>query len=319
MKKWNKILVSTVLMGSMVMAAGCGGNNNQQAQEPANDGEGQAEKKVYVVGTNPTFDPFEYIDNEDNIVGFDMELIEAIGADQGFEVEFKSLEFDALTAEIQNGSIDIIASGMSITEKRQQVVDFSEPYIDASLSVVVAVDNDEITGIDSLEGKIVAAQIGTTGADQCYALEEEGIVKETKILADYDLCMLELANGSVDAVINDIPVTQAYMAKNPGKVKMVGESLVDDKYGFAVAKGNTELKQMIDTGLANVKESGVYDELLLKYIGGEGAPEAAPEDAADTDAPVDGDAPADTDAPADGDAPAGGDAPAEADDAPKAE
>jgi len=284
MKNWRKVLVSTVLMGSMVLAAGCGGNNqNQQAQQPAaNDGNNSEQATTYIVGTNPTFAPFEYQDEDGNMVGFDLELMEAIAADQGFEVKFKSLEFDALTAEIGNGSIDIIASGMSITKERQEVVDFSEPYIDASLSVVVAEDNDEITGVDSLKGKVIAAQIGTTGADQCYALQEQGIVSESnvKILQDYDLCFLELTNGSVDAVINDIPVTQAYMAANPGQVKMVGESLADDKYGFAVDKGNTELLEKINAGLANVKASGTYDELLIKYINGEGAPEEGGQDVA---------------------------------------
>ncbi len=290
MKKWSKVLVSAVMMGSMVLAAGCGGDKNEPAQTPTdnNDQQAQTEKATYVVGTNPTFAPFEYQDEDGNMVGFDLELIQAIGDDQGFDVEFKSLEFDALTAEIGNGSIDIIASGMSITPARLEVVDFSEPYIDASLSVVVAADNDEITGVESLEGKVIAAQIGTTGADQCYVLQEQGIVdeKNVKILQDYDLCFLELTNGSVDAVINDIPVTQAYMAKNPDQVKMVGESLADDKYGFAISKGNTELAEKINTGLANVKASGVYDQLLIKYINGEGAPEEAPLE--DAEAPADG-------------------------------
>lgn len=289
MKKWSKVLVSAVMMGSMVFAAGCGNDKNEPAQTPAanNDQPAQTEKNTYVVGTNPTFAPFEYQDEDGNMVGFDLELIKAIGEDQGFAVEIKSLEFDALTAEIDNGSIDIIASGMSITPPRLEQVDFSNPYIDASLSVVVAADNEEITGMDSLKGKVVAAQIGTTGANKCYELQEQGLVADVKILQDYDLCFLELGNGSVDAVINDIPVTQAYMAKNPDQVKMVGDSLADDKYGFAVAKGNAELADKINAGLANVKESGVYDQLLIKYINGEGAPEEAPAD--DTEAPADGD------------------------------
>lgn len=292
MKKWSKVLVSAVMMGSMVFAAGCGNDKNEPAQTPAanNDQPAQTEKTTYVVGTNPTFQPFEYQDEDGNMVGFDLELIKAIGEDQGFDVEYKSLEFDALVAEVGNGSIDIIASGMSITPKRLQEVDFSDPYIDASLSVVVAADNEEITGVDSLKGKVVAAQIGTTGAEQCLDLQKQGIIADAKILQDYDLCFLELGNGGVDAVINDIPVTQAFMAKNPGQVKMVGDSLADDKYGFAVAKGNAELADKISAGLANVKESGVYDELLIKYINGEGAPEAAPADDAEApaDAPADG-------------------------------
>ncbi len=297
MKKWSKVLVSAVMMGSMVLAAGCGNDKNEPAQTPADNNEQQAqtEKTTYIVGTNPTFRPFEYQDEDGNMVGFDLELMQAIADDQGFAVEFKSLEFDALTAEIDNGSIDIIASGMSITPARLEVVDFSEPYIDASLSVVVAADNDDITGVDSLKGKVIAAQIGTTGADQCFALQEQGIVdeKNVKILQDYDLCFLELTNGSVDAVINDIPVTQAYMAKNPDQVKMVGDSLADDKYGFAISKGNTELAEKINAGLANVKANGVYDQLLIKYINGEGAPKEAPAEE-DANAPAD----ADTDAPA---------------------
>ncbi len=178
MKKWSKVLVSAVMMGSMVLAAGCGGDKNEPAQTPTdnNDQQAQTEKATYVVGTNPTFAPFEYQDEDGNMVGFDLELIQAIGDDQGFDVEFKSLEFDALTAEIGNGSIDIIASGMSITPARLEVVDFSEPYIDASLSVVVAADNDEITGVESLEGKVVAAQIGTTGADQCLICRSRGLL-----------------------------------------------------------------------------------------------------------------------------------------------
>ena len=111
MKKWSKVLVSAVMMGSMVLAAGCGGDKNEPAQTPTdnNDQQAQTEKATYVVGTNPTFAPFEYQDEDGNMVGFDLELIQAIGDDQGFDVEFKSLEFDALTAEIGNGSIDIIA------------------------------------------------------------------------------------------------------------------------------------------------------------------------------------------------------------------
>ena len=116
-KKWSKVLVSAVMMGSMVFAAGCGNDKNEPAQTPAanNDQPAQTEKTTYVVGTNPTFAPFEYQDEDGNMVGFDLELIKAIGEDQGFDVEFKSLEFDALVAEVGNGSIDIIASGMSLS------------------------------------------------------------------------------------------------------------------------------------------------------------------------------------------------------------
>lgn len=286
MKKLSKVLLSTLLMGSLLLA-GCGGNKDQQqaANNDKQTGTPQEEKTVYIVGTNPAFAPFEYQDEDGNITGFDIDLVKAIGADQGFEIEIKSMEFDALTQEIQNGTIDIIASGMSITKERLKVVDFSEPYVQASLAIAVRADNEDINGPDDLAGKVVAAQIGTTGADQCFALEEEGKVKEVKVLQDYDLCMLELINGSVDAVINDVPVTRAYIDKNPDAIKMTGEAIVSDSYGLAIRKGNSELKAMLDTGLANIKADGTFDKLYAEYkIADEmGAGEETPADDAAND------------------------------------
>ncbi len=265
MKKLSKVLVSSLLMGTMLLMAGCNSGEKAPAQNGGNDDQQQTETKTIIVGTNPTFAPFEFQDDDGNISGFDIDLITAIAADQGYEVEIRSMEFDALTQELLNGTIDVIASGMSITKPRLEQIDFSDPYVKASLAIAVSIDNEDINGPDDLVGKVVAAQIGTTGADQCNALYEEGKVAEVKLLQDYDLCMLELTNGSVDAVINDVPVTRAYIDKQPDTIKMTGEAIVSDSYGFGIQKGNEELKTMLDTGLANVMENGTYDKLYQQY------------------------------------------------------
>lgn len=111
----------------------------------------------------------------------------------------------------------------------------------------------------------VASQIGTTGADQTKALFNDGKIKEAVILNGFDTCMLQLKNGDVNAVIIDQPVAKAYMAKQDG-VKIVGDVLNAESYGFAVQKGNKELLDKINAGLQNVIDNGTYDELIEKWF-----------------------------------------------------
>ncbi len=227
----------------------------------------KSDDALYLVGTEPTFPPFEMPGEDvDEIIGFDIDLIKAIAEDQGFNVEIRKLGFDGLIMALQSGNIDIAASGMSIKPDRLEEVDFSDPYIDAGLAIAVSEDDDQIKGKDDLKGKSVAVQIGTTGADKAQELKDEGLIADIKTFDTVDVVVMELMSGGVDAIINDLPVTQAYMAAQPGKIKIVGEALASDSYGFAVKKGNKELLKKINAGLENVIESGKYDELIEKYF-----------------------------------------------------
>ena len=150
---------------------------------------------------------------------------------------------------------------------RQEQVDFSDAYYESQLFVAVPVDNDTINSIDDLTSDMrVAAQTGTTGAEKVKELADSGQIGEAVILDGLDTVMMQLINGDVQAVINDKPVTEAYMAKQPDKIKMVGEALNAENYGFAVQKGNTELLEKINAGLANIKEDGTFDELVDKWF-----------------------------------------------------
>ena len=248
------ILLALVMVFSL---AACGGADSAEGDVP-----------VLKVGTEPTFPPFDTTDPEtQEIVGFDMDLIAAIGADQGFDVEFVNLSFDGLIPALKNGDIDIVAAGMTITDERLEQVDFSNGYYDSQLVVAVAIDNETITGIDDLTADMkVAAQTGTTGALTTQDLAGQGKIGEAFILDGLDTCMMQLINGDVDAVINDKPVTTAYINKQADKIKMVGDTLSSESYGFAVQKGNAELQAQIDAGLANVIENGTFDELITKWF-----------------------------------------------------
>ncbi|HHX96752.1 MAG TPA: basic amino acid ABC transporter substrate-binding protein [Clostridia bacterium] len=229
-------------------------------------GKQPSEEVVYQVGCEPTFPPFEYKDIEtDEITGFDIDLIKAIAEEEGFQVEVLSFGFDALIPALQTGTIDIVASGMTIDEKRSKQVDFTKPYVNSGLALAVAKNNETIKSEADLKGTKVAVQIGTTGAKKANALKDAGIVEQVKTFDTIDVLMAELAKGSVDAVINDLPVTQEFIKKGQQEIKIVGEPLDSEQYGFAVAKGNEELLEKLDAGLDKVMASGKYEELLEKY------------------------------------------------------
>lgn len=254
-KSLTAILMIAVLVFSL---AACGGSSDDTAKD----------KVVYKVGTEPTFPPFDTTDDDQNIVGLDMDLIKAIGEDQGFDVQFENLSFDGLIPALKAGNIDIVAAGMNKDDKeRQKQVDFSDAYYESQLYVVVPQDNKDIKSIDDLTADMkVAAQTGTTGAEKVKELKEEGKIKEAVILDGLDTAMMQLINGDVSAVINDKPVNEAYMKKQPDKVKMVGKALNAENYGFAVAKGNDELLEKINAGLANIKEDGTFDKLVDEWF-----------------------------------------------------
>lgn len=252
-----KKLFAVMLMTSLAVGvlAGCGGQK-EEAKEEA---------KAIIVGTNPSFAPFEYQDKEGNMEGFDLDLMTAIGENQGFGVEFKSMEFDALTGALATGQIDVAAAGISVTPERNEKVLFSTPYMNASLGIVVTADNNAIAKPEDLKDKVVCAQIGTTGAEAANQLKEEGVVKEVKLLSDFNVCMQEILNGGSDACINDMPVNLNYMAAHPGVVKVLDKLYATDYYALTVSKEASELQAKINEGLKNVIASGKYEELCKKY------------------------------------------------------
>lgn len=263
-KMLKLLLVGMLIMGLAVMTVGCGG----QAADTATDSQaGDASIEKIVVGTNAAFPPFESQDKGE-LVGFDMELIRAIGEAQGIEVEIKHMDFKALVPAVQQGKIDAAIAGMSINEERLEVVDFTDSYFDAGLIVAVNSDNEDIKSTDDLSGKKLAAQNGTIGADYCQQVAKEDPSTEVKLFDDVGIAFMEMKKGGVDAVVNDQPVTLNYiMTTEDAGIKTVGEVFsADDVYGIAVQKENTELLNLLNEGLAKVRENGTYDEIYKKWI-----------------------------------------------------
>jgi ABC-type amino acid transport substrate-binding protein len=261
MKKSSKLLaVALIAMMSLGTMVGCGTTNDD-----SNDG-----KQVYIAATEPTYAPFDTTDESGNIVGFDMDLLDAIAENQGFKVEYKAFEFDAIVPALQSGNADIAAAAINVTSERAEKVDFSDKYMDSGKAIIVKVDNDTIKSDADLTADMkVAAQIGTAEADYVQELADSGKIKKAVILNQTTDCILQLQNGDVDAVFLDAPVAAYYQAKNGNTVKEVDAVLEPGEMAFAVAKGNTELLNKINTGLRNVIADGTYDKLVAKWFGDE--------------------------------------------------
>jgi len=223
---------------------------------------GQGTAKIRVA-TDATWPPFEYVDEETmEIVGFDIDLMTAIAEKEGLEIEFINVAWDPLLAGIAQCQYDAAISSISILPERVGKMLFSDPYFEAGQLVAVRIDNTDIADKDDLGGKVVGAQIGTTGS-----FEVDKIAGATlKTYDDIGLAFQDLMNGQIDAVVADNPLALGYVGKNPDKLKNAGGVFTEENYGIAVAKGKTELLEKINKGLRVVKAAGLIEQLSQKWL-----------------------------------------------------
>jgi polar amino acid transport system substrate-binding protein len=242
MKKGILIVLGLVLIGAAL--ASCGGTSGK-----------------IQVATDATWPPFEYVDDATHqIVGFDIDLMNAISEKENLDIEFVNVAWDPLLAGMAQGTYDASISSITITVDRQKDMLFSNPYYGAGQIIVVQKNNTTITSKDNLTGN-VGAQLGTTGA-----MEVAKIAGAT--LKNYDeigLAFQDLMNGQVNAVVCDNPVAAQYVVTNPNKLKTVGGVFTDEFYGIAVAKGKTDLLNKINDGLEKVLNEGIIEELEAKW------------------------------------------------------
>ena len=225
-----------------------------------------AQDETYVIATDTTFAPFEFQDEEGKFVGIDMDLLRDIAEDQGFEVDIKPLGFDAALQAVQANQVDGVIAGMSITDDRKKVFDFSDPYFESGVQMAVLETNNDIKDYEDLRGQRVAVKNGTEGATFAESIKKKyGF--ETVYFADSSSMYDEVKTGNSVAVFDDYPVL-AYGITQGNGLKTVTPKEKGASYGFAVNKGqNAELLAKFNAGLKNLKESGRYQEVLDTYLG----------------------------------------------------
>lgn len=227
-----------------------------------------AEGETYRIVTDTAFRPFEFTDETGTLVGIDVEIIAAIAADQGFTYTIEPLGWDAAIAACQAGQADGLIAGASITDGRKESGwIFSDGYYSATQSIAVSADSS-IASFEDLRGTDVAVKIGTQGAEYAESIADTYGFTMTRF-EDSPTMYQAVIGGQCSACFDDTPIMADYIKSNGIPLKLVpGTENEGAPYGFAVFSADKQtLVDQFNAGLAHIKENGVYDEILAKYLG----------------------------------------------------
>ncbi|MHB8156473.1 MAG: basic amino acid ABC transporter substrate-binding protein [Desulfocucumaceae bacterium] len=261
MKKTMKLLlVGLVVAALAILSAGCGGTKDVAADKKA-----EPTKKKIVLASDTAYAPFESQDSQTGkYVGFDIDLVNAIGEVAKMDVEIRSMNFDGIIPALESATVDGAISAMTINDERKKAVNFSVPYYLSGQSVAVRADNSAIKGFDDLKGKKIGVQISTTGAEEARKILSAKVTDFNTI----NEAFLALKSGAVDAVVNDFPVSAYFVKQNKDNdVKMVGDLKTSEHYGIVFPKKNTELQETFNKSLKTLKDNGKYAEIYKKWFG----------------------------------------------------
>ena len=253
---WKKVLAGSLAILAMAsFAAGCGSSSSSET----------IKKDTIVVGTNPTYKPFEFTtDDNKGYDGFDMDLIKAVAKHMNKQVEIKNIAFDALIPALKTKDIDIISSGMTITQPRSEAVTFSMPYAQSAQAIVFKASTPVKTLAD-LNGKTISAQMGSTGADDANKIQGATV----KTFDNGSDALLDLYNGGAQATVIDMSVAQYYKTQHPeanlAYIQYPGDNA--GYLGLAVSKDNKALADEVNKALKEMKANGELDQIYQKWFG----------------------------------------------------
>ncbi len=273
MKKKRTFMALILLLTFTLILSACG----SKADEAKEDKEASADllqqikdRGTIKVGVMGTYQPYNFLNEEKEIDGFDADIAKEIAKRMGVEVEFVSQEFSGMIAGLQTGKFDTVISQMTITDERKKQMDFTEPYITNYVKAIVQEDNTTITSAEDFKGKDIGVGLGTN--DETYLRTE--LMPEVgdftiKTYDDVITSLKDLDAGRIDATINNMYALKPVIEASGFKIKAVGEPLKADQAGIAVKKGNESLVKELDKHLAAMKEDGTYNKIFVKWFGEE--------------------------------------------------
>ena len=273
MKKISRrsfLAAAAVSVAALAMTA-CGGSASSAASSVASSvasseaASTAAELTTVVAGkltmaTNATFPPYEMTTDSGEIEGIDVDTAKAIAEKLGLELQIDDMDFDAALLSVQQGKADIVMAGVTVTDERKAVMDFSDSYATGIQSIIVPNDSD-IASPDDLAGKKIGTQRGTTGYIYC----SDDFGEDSVVAYDNGLTAVQaLNNGQVDAVVIDNAPATEYVAANPG-LKVLDTSYAEEDYAIGMAKGSA-LEDAVNKALEELKEDGTLQSIVDKYI-----------------------------------------------------
>lgn len=279
----RRFLQAAVVLTAGVVFAACGKKEAPVAESAAPAAPPAAASapppppaKVYAVGTDAAYAPFESQNEKAEIVGFDIDVVKAVAAKAGIEVKFINTPWEGIFTTLDQGDRDLLVSAITITDERRQTMDFSDPYFNAQQLIAVKSDS-KVAKFTDLKKLKVGVQTGTTGDEAVTKLLGKSSTN-IKRFESTPLALQELGAGGVDAVVADNGVIVNYVANNDAsKFKSVAdpEAFATEQYGIAVKKGNAELLARVNKALADIRADGTYDRIYTQYFGAPAAAGAA--------------------------------------------
>ena len=284
MKKFFALLLTLAMVLSL---AACGGTDEEtpdaatddtQTEEPAGETAGNAVSTEYGdftvveagklhMSTNAAFPPYEMTTDDGGFEGIDVEVADAIAQKLGLELVVDDMGFDAALTAVQTGQSDIAMAGITVTEARLEVMDFSDSYA-TGVQVVIVPEDSPIQTIDDLaNAEVIGCQAATTGYIYASDTPENGGYGEDHVTAYENgaLAVMALVNGQIDAVIIDNEPAKAFVEANEG-LKILDTPWVEEEYAIGVAKGNTDLLDAINAVMEELKADGTFQSIVDKYI-----------------------------------------------------
>jgi glutamine transport system substrate-binding protein len=217
------------------------------------------------IATSPDGPPFGYKEG-DKLTGFDTEIVEYIAKKENLKVDWKFMKFDGIIPALQSKSVDGAVAAITIRDDRKKVTNFTDPYFDSGLVLVVKKDSP-IQALEDLKGKKIVAKQGSSGLAKAKELAEK-YGAEVKILEDETTLYLDVQKGGSDALVNDFPfVTQKIKSGTAKDLKIIGDKLTGEQYGIAIAKGKEDLLDKFNKDLKEMKDNGEYKKIYDKYFG----------------------------------------------------
>lgn len=224
------------------------------------------EDDTLVIGIDDKFAPMGFRDENNEIVGFDIDYAKAAAEKMDMKVEFQPIDWETKESELSSGRIDLIWNGYTITDERKKKVLFTKPYL-KNAQVVVTLADSKVTKLADLEGKVVGLQSLSSAADALDADPIKSKIKTVTEFSDNVSALNDLKNGRLDAVVIDEIVIDYYMTKEEGSFKILDESLAPEEYGVGVKKGNEDLLEKLQKALDEMNEDGTAAEISDKWFG----------------------------------------------------
>ena len=277
----KKILAMAMAVVMALGLSACGGSNSAASSSSAGSVSGSASGSVsngdpafttvtpgkLTMSTNASFPPYEMVADDGSFEGIDIEVAGAIAQKLGLELQVDDMGFDAALQAAQTGKSDMVMAGVTVTEERQAVMDFSNSYANG-VQVVIVKEGSPIQTVDDLaNANMIGCQMGTTGYIYCSDTAENGGFGEDHV-TPYDdgaAAVQALMNGQIDAVVIDNMPAQEYVAANPG-LKILDGEFTNEDYAIGVAKGNTALLDAINGALEELTNDGTIQSIVDKYI-----------------------------------------------------